>query len=186
MGTKSRETIYGGSVRAAAEQAAEARRTADRLAREAWNKRMLGFQGPAQQSPTLGDAINAGYGYLEVKCLGCNTHPTAALDIVRRPQRRSMNWSATCAAASAPMSGTMPTTGVIRWRSARLRSRLAIRRQRRGRASDEHHARHPDGRHDRTNLHVEPRGRRATRLLGLRGSWAIHRNHYPASPETPA
>ena len=53
---------------------------------EAWNKRMLGFQGPAQPSPTLGDAINAGFGYLEVKCLGCNTHQTIALDIVRRPK----------------------------------------------------------------------------------------------------
>ena len=60
MGTKSRETIYGASVRAAAEQAAEARKTADRLACEAWNKRMLGFQGPAQPSPALGDALNAG------------------------------------------------------------------------------------------------------------------------------
>jgi hypothetical protein len=48
MGTKSRETIYGGSVRAAAERATEARKEADRLACEAWNKRMLGFQGPAQ------------------------------------------------------------------------------------------------------------------------------------------
>src|SRR5436309_63649 len=63
MGTKSRETIYGASVRAAAEQAAEARKTADRLVCEAWNKRMLGFQGPAQPSPPLGDAINAGYRY---------------------------------------------------------------------------------------------------------------------------
>ena len=71
MGTKSRETIYGASVRAAAEQAAEASKTADRLAREAWNKQMLGFQGPAQPSPALGDALNAGYLYLEVNCLGC-------------------------------------------------------------------------------------------------------------------
>jgi hypothetical protein len=47
MGTKSRETIYGASIRAAAEQAAEARKTDDRLACEAWNKRMLGFQRPA-------------------------------------------------------------------------------------------------------------------------------------------
>ena len=61
MGTKSRETIYGASVRAAAERATEARKEADRLAVEAWNKRMLGFQGPAQPSPTLGDALNAGY-----------------------------------------------------------------------------------------------------------------------------
>ena len=86
MGTKSRETIYGASVRAAAERATEARKQADRLAVEAWNKRMLGFQGPAQPSPALGDALNAGYRYLEVKCLGCNTHQTVALDIVRRPK----------------------------------------------------------------------------------------------------
>ena len=87
MGTKSRETIYGASIRAAAERATEARKEAPApLACEAWNKRMLGFQGPAQPSPALGDALNAGFGYLEVKCLGCNTHQTVALDIVRRPR----------------------------------------------------------------------------------------------------
>lgn len=84
MGTKSRESIYGASVRAAAERAAEARKKADRLAVEAWNARMLGFQGPAQPSPTLGDALNAGYSYLEVRCLGCDTNQTVPLDIVRR------------------------------------------------------------------------------------------------------
>jgi hypothetical protein len=87
MGTKSRETIYGASVRASAERAAEARKQADRLACEAWNQRMLGFQGPTQPSPALGDALNAGYTYLEVKCLGCNTHQqTVPLNIVRRPK----------------------------------------------------------------------------------------------------
>ena len=86
MGTKSRESIYGGSIQAAVERATEARKEADRLAVEAWNKRMLGFQGPAQPSPALGEAINAGFGYLEVKCLGCNTHQTVALNIVRRPK----------------------------------------------------------------------------------------------------
>ena len=55
MGTKSRESIYGGSIRAAAERATETRKEADRLAVEAWNKRMLGFLGPAQPSPALGD-----------------------------------------------------------------------------------------------------------------------------------
>ena len=95
MGTKSRETIYGSSVRAAAERATEARKEADRLGVDAWNKRMLGFQGPAQPSPALGDALNAGYRYLEVKCLGCNTHQTVALDIVRRPKaHRSTNSNA--------------------------------------------------------------------------------------------
>ncbi len=47
---------------------------------------MLGFQGPAQPSPALGDVLNAGYLYLEVKYLGCDTHQTIALDDVRRPK----------------------------------------------------------------------------------------------------
>ena len=34
----------------------------------------------------LGDALNAGFRYLEVKCLGCNTHQTVPLNIVRRPK----------------------------------------------------------------------------------------------------
>ncbi|MBI5264846.1 MAG: hypothetical protein HY852_23875 [Bradyrhizobium sp.] len=84
MGTKSRERLYGTAVRMAAQRATEARKEADRLACEAWNKRMLAFHGPAQPSPTLGDALNAGYCYLEVRCLGCDTHQTVALDIVRR------------------------------------------------------------------------------------------------------
>jgi hypothetical protein len=57
MGTKSREAIYGSSIRASAERAKEARKEADRLACVAWNQRMLGFQGPAQPSPALGDAL---------------------------------------------------------------------------------------------------------------------------------
>jgi hypothetical protein len=54
-------TIFGPSIRASAERAAAARKEADRLACEAWNKRMLGYRGPAQPSPALGDALNAGY-----------------------------------------------------------------------------------------------------------------------------
>jgi hypothetical protein len=108
MGTKSRDTIYGGSVRASAERAAEARKVAGRLACEAWNKRMLGFQGPAQPSPALGDALNAGYLYLEVKCLGCNAHQTVALDIVRRPKTTpSTNSNGICGARIARRSGAI-------------------------------------------------------------------------------
>jgi hypothetical protein len=86
MTTKSREHLFGSSIRAAAERAAETRREPDQLACKAWNMRMLGFKGPAQPSPTLGDALNAGYLYLEVRCLGCDTHQAVALDIVRRPK----------------------------------------------------------------------------------------------------
>jgi len=84
MSTKSREYLYGHSIRYSAEKAKLARQEADKLACEAWNMRMLGYKGPAQPSPTLGDALNAGFGYLEVRCLGCDTHQTVALDIVRR------------------------------------------------------------------------------------------------------
>jgi hypothetical protein len=84
MTTKSRQNIYGASIRASAQRANEARKEADRLACVAWNQRMLGYRGPAQPSPSLGDALNAGYRYLEVRCLGCETHQTVALDIVRR------------------------------------------------------------------------------------------------------
>jgi hypothetical protein len=86
MTTKSRQSIYGASIRAAAERATEARKEADRLSCDAWNKRMLGYRGPAQPSPALGDALNAGYLYLEVRCVGCDTHQTVALDVVRRPK----------------------------------------------------------------------------------------------------
>jgi hypothetical protein len=86
MSTKSREYLFGSAIRHSTERAAAARKEADKLACEAWNDRMLGYKGPAQPSPALGDALNAGYGYLEVRCLGCDTHQTVALDTVRRPK----------------------------------------------------------------------------------------------------
>jgi hypothetical protein len=137
MGTKSRETIYGASVRAAAERATEARKEADRLTCEAWNKRMLALKGPAQPSPTaLGDALNAGYGYLEVRCLGCDTHQTVALDIVRRPKVTPVHeLERYMRAASARRCGAIPTSAAIWWRCAPPRSRRAIRRRHGGWAS---------------------------------------------------
>jgi hypothetical protein len=84
MSTKSCEHLYGTTIRMSAERTKKARKEADRLACDAWNMRMLGYKGPAQPSPSLGDAINAGFGYLEVRCLGCDTNQTVALDIVRR------------------------------------------------------------------------------------------------------
>jgi hypothetical protein len=124
MGTKSRETIYGGSVRAVAERATRARKEADRLAVEACNMRMLGFQSPAQPSPTLGDALNARFGRLEVKCVGCNTHQTVALDIVRRPKAtpiHELERYMRCRQCSEVRA--IPTSGAIWWRCARPRSR---------------------------------------------------------------
>jgi len=98
---------------------------------------MLGFQGPAQPSPALGDALNAGYRYFEVKCLGCNTHQTVALDIVRRPKAtpvHELERYMRCF-ANVPKSVAMLTSGAIWSRCARSRSRLTIRPRRGGRAS---------------------------------------------------
>lgn len=86
MSTKSREHLHASSVRASAERAREARRQADILACKAWTDRMLGFQGPAQPSPMLADALNAGFRYLEVRCAGCDLHSTVDLTIVRQPK----------------------------------------------------------------------------------------------------
>jgi len=67
--TKSRENIYGAAT--GPRLGTPLKRAKPLIGSHArpGNKRMLGFQGPAQPSPALGDALNAGYLYLEVKCL---------------------------------------------------------------------------------------------------------------------
>jgi hypothetical protein len=37
-------------------------------------------------SPTLGDALNAGFAFLEVRCNGCDTASTVDLTIMRQPK----------------------------------------------------------------------------------------------------
>jgi hypothetical protein len=92
MGTKSREAIYGGRVRAAKMNAdrarklpVEAAREADRAEAHAWSLRMEGFGGPAQPPPTIAQFLNGGYGWLEVQCRRCETRASIPLDAVRRP-----------------------------------------------------------------------------------------------------
>ena len=85
MGSTSKERLFGATVEAAEQRARDARRVADVAACEAWNMRMQGYGGPAQPSPLLGDALNAGYRYLEVKCDGCGTHSAVDMTIIRRP-----------------------------------------------------------------------------------------------------
>src|ERR1700733_16218627 len=93
MSTKSREVIWGSQImgakmraEAARDEATKAVRAADRAEAEAWSVRMEGYGGPAQPSPTIAQCINGGLGWLEVRCLGCDTNQTVALDVVRRPK----------------------------------------------------------------------------------------------------
>jgi hypothetical protein len=48
------------------EQAKEAIRAADRAEAEAWSIRMEGYGGPAQRSPTIGQCLNGGLGWLDM------------------------------------------------------------------------------------------------------------------------
>jgi hypothetical protein len=93
MSTKSRQTIYGSRIRGAkiraegAKQAAnKAIRAADRAEAEAWSIRMEGYGGPAQRSPTIGQCLNGGLGWLEVECKRCKTRASLPLDAIRRPR----------------------------------------------------------------------------------------------------
>src|ERR1700759_5362257 len=93
MGSKSREGIWGGAVmganmlaKTAREEAEKAARAADRAEVHAWSLRMEGYGGPAQPSPTIGQCIKGGYGWLEVKCHRCDNPPRLPLEGIRRPR----------------------------------------------------------------------------------------------------
>jgi hypothetical protein len=93
VSTKSREVIWGGQImgakmraEGARKRAAEAAREADRAEAEAWSIRMEGYGGPAQPSPTIGQCLNGGLGWLEVECNRCRTRASLPLDAIQRPR----------------------------------------------------------------------------------------------------
>jgi hypothetical protein len=92
MPTKSREVIFGSRISGAKiraqfarEEAVKAVRAADRAEAEAWSIRTEGYGGPAQPFPTIGQCLNGGYGWLQVKYRRCQTEPSP-LEHVRRPR----------------------------------------------------------------------------------------------------
>ena len=70
----------------ARQRAKEAARDADRAKAHAWSLRMEGFGGSAQPSPTIGQCLNGGLGWLEVECNRCKTRASLPLDAIRRPR----------------------------------------------------------------------------------------------------
>jgi hypothetical protein len=93
MSTKSREVIFGSRIRGAKiraegarEDAVKAVRAADHAEAEAWSIRMEGYGGPAQPSPTIGQCLNGGYGWMEIECNRCKTRASIPLDAIRRPR----------------------------------------------------------------------------------------------------
>src|ERR1700738_162806 len=93
MSTKSREVTWGGQIMGARMRAEAARaeakpavRKADQAEAYAWSIRMEGYGGPAQPSPSIGQCLNGGLGFLEVECNRCKTRASLPLDAIRRPR----------------------------------------------------------------------------------------------------
>ena len=93
MGSRSRHSLFHGRLIGAKIRAASARkaataalRAADRAEAEAWSIRMEGYGGPAQPSPSIGQCLNGGLGWLEVECNRCKTRASLPLDAIRRPR----------------------------------------------------------------------------------------------------
>jgi hypothetical protein len=52
---------------------------ADDLACQSWNEKMWSDCGPVDPSPSIDEAINGGYGWLEIRCTRCRTPQTVDL-----------------------------------------------------------------------------------------------------------
>ena len=83
MGAQIRAQIRAQGAREAAQKA---NREADRAEAEAWSIRMECCGGAAQPSPTIGQCLNGGLGWLEVECNRCKTRASLPLDAIRRPR----------------------------------------------------------------------------------------------------
>lgn len=73
-------------------QSAEARakgealiRQADKLLCESWNEKMWADGGPIDPSPTIDQAVNGGYSWLEIECSRCKTERDVDLAALRHP-----------------------------------------------------------------------------------------------------
>jgi hypothetical protein len=97
MSTKSREVIFGS--RSAAPKSAprelekkQLKPSAKRIAprpkhgRSVWRV----TAGPAQPSPTIGQCLNGGYGWMEIECNRCKICASIPLDAIRRPRDTSI------------------------------------------------------------------------------------------------
>src|SRR6267154_6915725 len=91
MRTRSRQSMFSSRLGAAKiraegarEEAMQAIRKADRAEAEAWSIRMEGYGGPAQPSPTIGQCLHGGCGWLQVQCRRCETEASIPLEHVRR------------------------------------------------------------------------------------------------------
>jgi hypothetical protein len=60
-------------------------RAADKLLAESWNERMWADGEPIDPSPTIDQAVNGGFPWLEVRCSRCKTPSDVDLAAMKRP-----------------------------------------------------------------------------------------------------
>ena len=76
---------------------------ADKLLCESWNERMWSDGEPIDPSPTIDQAVNGGFPWLEIRCAGCKTPSNVDLAVMKHRRRPSCTTSpAACAAANVP------------------------------------------------------------------------------------
>jgi hypothetical protein len=137
MGTKSRESIYGSSIRASAERAREARKQADRLACEAGisacsatrdrpSRRLRWVMPSMLDSSILKSAVLAATPIRPSRSTSCDD----------RSPRRSTSLNVTCAARTARRCVAIRTSAAIWWHYGQRRYRRTIHPRRGGRGSD--------------------------------------------------
>jgi hypothetical protein len=59
--------------------------TADKLLCESWNEKMWADGGPIDPSPSVDQAINGGFPWLEIECSRCKTKRDVDLAALRHP-----------------------------------------------------------------------------------------------------
>ncbi|MGY3511270.1 hypothetical protein [Bradyrhizobium lupini] len=64
---------------------------ADRLLCESWNERMWSDGEPIDPSPTIDQAINGGYPWLEIECSRCKTKRDVDMAALRHPSTTSVH-----------------------------------------------------------------------------------------------
>lgn len=91
MGGKTHHRIYADRVGAAKVhlefaqgELKKAKLEVDRATCRLWSERMEGFGGPAQPSPTIGQAVASGYQFLKIKCRRCDTFGAIDLGLIYR------------------------------------------------------------------------------------------------------
>ena len=95
--------------------------TADKLLAESWNERMWSGGEPIDPSPTIDQAINGGYSWLQIAHAARRPATSIWRRLATRRPRSSTIWRAVSAAASVLRPGAGRQLRCCSWRSARAR-----------------------------------------------------------------